>query len=230
MSGLVGVAAAMLSQSEKRVEIAAENVANLSSPGYKKRVGFSEMIASPTGISSQSSSFVDLSAGKLRQTGNPTDLAIVGDGFFVVSDQQETGYTRAGQFTRTADGRLVNAQGLALQAADGGDLVLQDGAFSISADGIVTQAGAPVGRVAIADFADRGPLGESGGLFRATAADPVDATGAVVRQGSLEASNVSTGEEMVAMMEALRRAEGAQRLVNVYDELMGRILGSVGQS
>jgi flagellar basal body rod protein FlgG len=175
-------------------------------------------------------SFLDLSAGKQVETGSPTDLAIDGSGFFVVRGTGDAAYTRQGQFTRTSDGHLVTSGGLALQAADGGDIVLANGPFTVGADGIVTQQGAPVARVAVVDFSSRTGLAESGGLLTGAGSDSVDAPGATVRQGALEQSNVSTGEEMVSMMEALRRAEGAQRLVNVYDELLGRVLSTVGQN
>jgi len=233
MRGLPGIAAAMLSQSERRVEIAAENVANMSTPGYKRRVGFSELL--PQGgrqsvAEPSSSSFTDMSVGKIVETGNPGDLAIGGSGYLVLQDDHGIAYARTGQFARTADGRLVTAQGLVLQSADGGDVVLRDGAFAVDPDGTVTQAGAPVARLALVEFAPDAVLSARAGGFAAAGAEPTPAAGAAVRQGALEASNVSTGEEMVAMMEALRRAEGAQRLVNVYDELMGRMLTTLGQN
>jgi flagellar basal-body rod protein FlgF len=233
MEGLPDIAATILSQAQRRVEVAAENVANVSTIGYKKRTSFSEISQSAaqgmTGPPSLSS-FVDYSAGKQMDTGNPNDLSIGGEGFFEVRSDDRVMYTRQGQFDRDAQGRLVTGAGCALQLAGGGDLVLKDGPFQVAADGTVTQDGSPIGRIAVVNFADRGALSEVGGLFSAGSAESANAPGATVRQATLEASNVSTGDEMVAMMEALRRAEGAQRLVNVYDDLMGRALTLFGQS
>jgi len=222
----------MLANAQQRVETAAENVANVGTPGYKRQVSFSQLLATSSGDSreqAQVDSFIDASAGKQVNSGNPSDLFISGSGYFVVSDGDRMLFTRQGQFARAADGRLQTVSGHSLQAADGGDLVLKPGAFEVAVDGTVTQGGVPAGRVAIVDFPAAARLTETGGMIGAGEAEPAPIAGQL-RQGAYEASNVSTGEEMVTMMESLRRAEGAQRLVNVYDELMGRALSAFGQS
>ena len=234
MSGLIDLAAAILSQSGRRVELAAQNVSNVATPGYKKHVGFSEFLKTGELAGERvpaESSFVDFATGKQIETGNPLDLALGGSGFFVVRGEDSLLYTRHGQFQRDPDGRLVTGEGLALQARGGGDLVLRDGPFEVGPDGIVVQDGTPVGGIAVESFelpsalTDRG-----GGYFEAGSEASAEPAAATVRQGALEASNVSTGEEMVAMMASLRRAEAAQRLVNTYDELMGRALSAFGQA
>ena len=171
----------------------------------------------------------DFSSGKYNQTGNPLDLAISGNGYFTVRSEAETLYTRLGQFHRDESGRLITPQGFALQA-NGRDLILKGDAFSVSGDGTVIQAGEPVGKLSIVDFADtRNATYADAGMFRADDGAVTAVDQPSVRQGQLEASNVSTGDEMVSIMEALRRAESGQRLVGVYDELMGRVLTTFGQ-
>jgi flagellar basal-body rod protein FlgF len=230
--GILETASIMLSHAQGRVETAAHNVANMSTPGYKRQVSFSEALSSipdQYGQNIRQSSFVDASQGKQVNSGNPSDIYISGPGYFVVSDGEKTFFTRQGQFERSADGRLRTGAGQVLQALDGGDLVLKPGAFEVAADGTVTQAAVPVGRISIMDFPASARLAEAGGAMSAEGAEPAPVE-AQLRQGAFESSNVSTGEEMVTMMDALRRAEGAQRLVNVYDELMGRALTAFGQS
>lgn len=232
MSGLVETATYILSRAEKRVEASAHNMANVSSPGYKRRVEFSEVMAGQLRAAGpDSSSATDFTAGKPVNTGSKFDLSIAGDGFFAVRGPEQLLYTRQGQFRRDPEGRLVTSQGYALQAKGGGDLVLKGSEFEVAADGMVTEAGEPVARVAIVDFENRATMvrGESG-LFAAAEADAADVAAPSVRQGVLEASNVSTGDEMVAIMEALRRAEAGQRVINVYDDLMGRALSAFGQN
>lgn len=237
MGGLLESATAMLSHAERRVEVSAQNLANLTTPGYKRRVSFSELVKAEPAVQNHqnqmptlSASF-DFSSGKQVETGNPGNIAIGGDGFFVVRSGDRLSYTRQGQFERDQEGRLVTPQGLALQARGGGDVVLKSGDFQIVADGTVLQEGEPVARIAIVDFEDRRILfaGE-GGTFEAAESDAIDVETPSVRQGVVEASNVSTGDEMVSIMESLRRAESAQRLVNVYDDLMGRALSVFGQA
>lgn len=229
------IAAQILSRAEQRAEIAAQNITNASTPGYRRRVSFSELVAATPGAVPGASgerigSVADFTAGQLRQTGNATDLAIAGDGFFVVRGADDaTLYTRAGQFHRDPDGHLVTAQGQVLQAADGGDMTVGEGAFQVAADGTVTRNGEAVARIALVDFDDRRGLAPAEGGFAAGTADPHAVTGGTIRQGMLESSNVDTGDEMVAMMESIRHAETGQRLVTTYDDLMGRALNLFGQ-
>lgn len=174
---------------------------------------------------------VDLSAGKLTQTGNPLDLAISGEGYFEVhGPAQALMYTRQGQFHRDDQGRLVTGAGLVLQADGGGDLDVGEGAIKVEVDGSVTLDGEPVGRVAIANLSDAAAADWIGGGFTAPAAAMTPAERPELRQGFLEASNVSTGDEMVSIMAAMRRAESGQHLMLTYDDLMGRVLTAFGQA
>lgn len=221
------IAAQILARAERRAEAAAQNITNASTPGYRRRIGFEEMLSLGAPGAPPAT---DFSAGQLIETGNPTDLAIAGQGFFAVRAEEGILYTRQGQFRRDDQGRLVTAQGLALQSAEGGDLIVAAGAFQVAADGVVTQEGEPVARIALVDFADRVTLrGGEGGAFSAGDAEPAAVAAPAIRQGMLESSNVNMGDEMVAMMEAVRRAETGQRLVTTYDDLMGRALNLFGQ-
>lgn len=230
MSGLVDIASGILAQSEGRAEVSAQNLSNTTTYGYKRRVSFSSLM-SPMAQSPASSTSIDFTPGKLVDTHNPYDLAIAGDGFFCVRGPDGMLYTRQGQFRREADGRVVTTQGYALQTRDGGDLTVKGDHFQVMEDGAVLDGGQPAGRLAIVDATDRRVATPTeGGMFSAPASAMVTLDSASVRQGVLEASNVSTGEEMVNIMEALRRAETGQRLVGVYDDLMGRVLNSFGQA
>lgn len=227
------VAAQILSRAERRAEVAAQNITNASTPGYRRRIGFEEALtgaAPASAVAPGSRDTTDFTAGQLGTTGNPTDLAIAGDGFFAVRGEEDVLYTRQGQFRRDDQGRLVGAGGLALQTLEGGDLIVGDGDFEVSADGVVTRNGEAIGRIALYDFSDRGALALRGaGLFAADSGEPLRVDAPAIRQGMIEGSNVSMGDEMVAMMEAVRRAETGQRLVNTWDDLMGRALNLFGQ-
>jgi flagellar basal-body rod protein FlgG len=232
------IAAQILARAEDRAEIAAQNITNASTPGYRRRVSFSEMMAAaqlqpgserrdPVRIGTAA----DFTAGQLSETGNPTDIAIGGQGFFAVRGGDAILYTRQGQFRRDGEGRLANAQGLVLQTIDGGDVVVGSGPFDIALDGTVTRNGEPLARIALVDFEDRALLAAAeGGAFSAGDAAPLAVARPAIRQGMLESSNVNMGDEMVAMMEAVRRAETGQRLVTTYDDLMGRMLNLFGQN
>jgi flagellar basal body rod protein FlgG len=227
------IAAQILARAERRAETAAQNITNASTPGYRRRIGFEQALsagAPAAAARSARNGALDFAAGQLSTTGNPTDLAIAGDGFFAVRGEDDLLYTRQGQFHRDDQGRLVNAGGLALQTLEGGDLIVGDGDFQISPDGVVTRGGEAIGRIALYDFSNRAALAQqAAGTFAAGEAEALQVQGPAIRQGMLEGSNVSMGDEMVAMMEAVRRAETGQRLVNTYDDLMGRALNLFGQ-
>jgi flagellar basal-body rod protein FlgF len=230
MANFVDMAAAVLSQAERGVEVSAQNLANAATPGYKSRVSFENLVGLQLDSAPEATSF-DFSPGKPINTKDPNDLAILGQGFFTVRGDGGVLYTRQGQFERTADGRLVTSQGLALQVQGGGDLVLDNGPFQVTSDGAVIQDGKPVGKLAIADVTDaRKPASTEGGMFSAPGGDVVQVDSVSIRQGAIEASNVSTGDQMITIMQALRRAEAGQRVVNVYDDLMGRALQVFGQA
>jgi flagellar basal-body rod protein FlgF len=231
--GPLEIAEIMLSRAQQRVELSAQNMANIATPGFKAHRRFHDLIATASieaGSDSNTASAIDFTSGKLQSTGDPYNLALSGSGFFVVRSDNDTFYTRDGQFHRDVDGRLLTADGLALQS-DAGDVVLKGADLKVLTDGTVLDGGQPAFRLAIADTENKQILQSAGGgAYAAPAATMHDVGSPIVRQGVLEASNVSTADEMISIMAALRAAESGQRVVQVYDDLMGRALTAFGQA
>lgn len=232
MEGLIESATGILSASERRLESVSNNVSNVSTPGFKRQISFEEVMSdrdsADTGVSFRHRA--DFSQGQMSRTGNPLDLAISGTGFFRLRADNEILYSRQGQFSVAADGTVVTRQGHVLQQAGGGDLVLERAAVEILEDGTVLDGTRPIARIglyAAADLASLRPLG--GSMFAAGEEAMEEAPAAAVRQGMVEASNVVLGDEMVAMMKAVRQAEGGARLVQIYDDLLGRAIAAFGQ-
>lgn len=240
LSDSVGI---ILSRVERRVEASSQNISNASTPGYKRAVSFETVLAAQdarlgwtdvevgSGARVGSKTAIDFSDGQLQTTGNPEDLAISGAGFFSVkSGDGALLYTRQGQFHRDENGRLMNAAGCALQQRGGGDLVLKSGEFKVLGDGTVMQSGEAVGRIAVIGMADTTAMAYAeNGLYTAPDAMISSMDDPSVNQGALEASNVSLGAEMMSIMAALREAQSGQRLMNIYDDLMGRAVTTFGQ-
>lgn len=236
MSGLVESAVAILSASEKRLEVVSSNISNVSTAGYKRRISFADLVANAgTGTDAVGALLTrtraDLAQGKLNATGNPLDLAISGDGFFQLRDGTETIYSRQGQFKLAADGTVVTPQGFVLQQAGGGDLVLDRANVKILADGTILDGARPVGRIGL--FAPSGatavqPL--DGSMFHFSDGAANEVSDPQLRQGMTETSNVSVGDEMVTMMASLRQAESGSRLMQTYDDLLGRAITAFGQA
>jgi flagellar basal-body rod protein FlgG len=231
MSGLIDSATAILGVSEQRIELVSQNVANAGTPGYKRQIGFASLLGAAGGSTALTfASTTDFSQGKLVKTDNPFDLAIGGAGFFQLRSNGALVYSREGQFRRAADGTLVTPAGDVLQQAGGGDLVLNSNDVKIAANGAVIDDGQPNGAVAVYAAASTATMQALGGGRYAAPADAMtESDGATVRQGMTEASNVTSSDEMVEMMAALQHAQSGARLVQVYDDLMGEALTSLGQ-
>lgn len=257
MNGLLELGGIMMSASERRLETVSTNVANTSTPGFKKEVTFQqalaardasdvrtfdalnvsssllvsqEQAAASASLPSGARTFTEFSQGSLRLTGKPLDLAISGEGFFQVRSGDHLYYSRGGQFERASDGSVTNAQGLILQAASGGDLVLGNGKVEILEDGVVLQQGLPIARLSLYRTVDGGILQRlGGGLFAAPADGMRETETPFIRSGMLESSNVQMAGEMVEMMKALREAEAGARIVQVYDSLAGQSITTFGQ-
>ncbi|PTS90573.1 hypothetical protein DBR17_01225 [Sphingomonas sp. HMWF008] len=228
MSGLVESASAILRVAQQRLESASQNVANITTPGYKRQISFVEVMASQPDRAGDVPALrlrPDLTQGKLSATGGPLDIAISGDGFFALRDGTTTLYSRQGQFTRAADGTLVTAQGYALQQASGGDVVVENSAVTIANDGTVLDAGRPVARIGVyVPDSSASMRSLDGSTFQLESGHATELASPMLRQGMIEASNVSVGDEMITMMAALRQAESGSRLVQTYDDLLGRAI------
>lgn len=232
VQGLIESASGILSASERRLENVSNNVSNISTPGFKRQISFEEVLAGrgAEAVESLIRHHSDLSQGQMKQTGNPLDLAISGPGFFRLRSGDGIVYSRQGQFSLAADGTVATAQGHVLQQAGGGDLVLERSAVEILEDGTVLDGGRPVAKIAIYAPGDPAALRPVGGSTFAAGDEAMEeAPAAGIRQGMVEASNVVLGDEMVAMMATVRQAETGARLVQIYDDLLGRAITTFGQ-
>jgi flagellar basal-body rod protein FlgG len=227
--GLLELGEILLAASQRRLEAVSYNVANATTPGYRKTLVFEHALdeARRTPSIAVASEFAQ---GPLRATGRPFDLALSGPGFFQVRGEERLYYTRAGQFERTGEGRLVDAQGSALQTADGADLIVGAGHVEILSDGTVLEDEAPVARIGVFVAQQESALeAVSGAFFVALPEAMREASRPVVRQGALELSNVDMADEMLDAMSALRAAEVGARIVQNYDTLIGQTISTFGR-
>ncbi len=223
----------------KELQSVANNIANLSTTGYRREglVFAEEVRALPlegasVAMTSARVRYTDELQGSLQETGGTLDLAIEGEGYFTVMTPAGERLTRAGAFTRDAEGTVVNMDGHPLLDEGGGEITVpfEAKAVAVAADGTVSVDGAPVARVGLVTVEDRTRLfRESGVLFRAEdgAAAPLE-DGRVV-QGFLEQSNVSPVSEMARMVAVQRAYEYGQKLLDQEDErirLVVRVLGT----
>lgn len=236
-SGIYSAAAAM-DIVERRHEAASYNLANASMPGYRRwlvdqRPSASEpeeRFAMDGGASSEELSAAtprpDLSHGSIQRTDNALDLALTGDGFFVVEGPDGPLYTRSGKFRLNGDGELVTVDGLHVRGTNGRiTLSGREGSHEvrISDDGRVHADGTQIGQLSIVRIDDPDQLTPAGRTLFAAPEDVVspDAKTGVL-QGSLETSNVQPIEELVTILVGSRQYEAAQRIIRSLSELAQR--------
>lgn len=237
--GLLETAASALVAVERRTEIAARNISNIQTPGYKREVAYSVIDSSlqsgNTNLRNQyaipvvESVLFDNAAG-LSDSGNPLDLALAGTGFLLLRDGERFYLSRGGQFRLDGNGALEDAQGRKVQQAGGGDLLLDTDSPQILADGAVISNGVPLGQIALVSAKD---LATNDALRRPLTADAAFAMPELLnpglRQGMLERSNVVLSDEMIGLIGSQRMAEAGAQMVRTYDGLMGQAIATFGR-
>ena len=235
VTGLIDAASAILLSAERKIEAASSNISNSSTNGYK-RIAIASEMASPNRQEfddfPDARQSVDTAQGQLTITENPLDIAIHGPGYFQLRDGERMVFSRGRSFQLADGGRLVDAEGRVMQQTNGGgDLVSSGGALEVLDDGTVLEDGLPIGQLGLWEADQASAVRAIGGtLFAIDEAALVEPAHSQVRQGFVESSNVLLSDEMVAMMAAIRQAEGGGRIVQVYDQLMGQAVQTFSRS
>lgn len=221
----------------RKMEIIADNLANMSTPGFKAEM--LAIIPDSDGVAASDQRFAvplgiarDTREGNLTYTGNALDLAIQGKGYFVIQTPQGERYTRNGRFALNAQGQLVTSNGLAVLGDSGGPISFppEAGKLSISADGTISAASGEVATIGIVAFENEHLLQRiSNGMFIAAEA-PKPAEKALVVQGSIEESNVQAIIQITEMMKVTRGYQSAQRIVQSEHERLRRAIQSLAST
>ena len=238
-------AAAAMNANARWQEVISDNLAAATVPGSRKEeVSFSAVsagtapgIAGLTGggfVMPNAKAAVNFLQGTLRPTGLPTDLAVEGPGFFEVQlPNGSHAFTRDGELQLNAQGQLVTKQGY-LVMSDAGPLQLDpanSSPISVTATGELSQGGALKGRLRLVEFSQPNqlqPIG--GGCFLANSPGmlPAPAQSSQIRQGFLESANTSPTTEMASLITAMRMFEANQKVMQMQDDRMGRVISDLG--
>ena len=228
---------------QRALDIAANNLANTDTTGYKFEelmTGADPVMPAHSKVGSTPVTFVtangvarDYTQGPLTQTGEPLDVAIDGKGFFQVSTADGTRYTRDGRFMLDPTGKLVTQDGDAVQGG-GGDINLdpKKGPVSISATGVISQGGAVVGQMSVVNFDDLSVLSkDDNNLFEDTSnSTPQPATGALIKQGMLEGSNVQPITQITRLIEINRAYAAASDMITSTSDLSKSAVERLGSA
>ena len=220
LQGFEVAAAAMKGRIDQQDAIA-NNLANVNSIGYKRKVvGFStfdkqlqdagsatrgSQTAAPRYSIPVAMVYEDLSAGEIRTTGSNTDVALDGPGSFVVEKEGKQRFTRSGAFKLDNIGQLVSSEGAAVLGENG--LIQIDGNdWSIDSEGNVRSADQIIDKLKI---------------------EGSETTKVV--PNSLETSNVNAVEEMVKMITAMRSYEACQKTIKSLDQILDKAINQMGR-
>lgn len=252
----LSIAATGMAAQQSNVEVIANNIANVNTTGYKRaRAEFSDLLYQTdrsAGVPGTSADQVVPEAvsfglgvravgvrnlhiqGSFARTGNALDLALNGPGYFQITGANgETFYSRAGAFSKNAQGQLVNGDGLALAPAitipsNTTEVVVNDAGQVFARVGAAAQLQG-VGQITLARFTNEAGLEPLGGnLFKETPASGTATIGvagengaATMQQGYLEASNVDPVKEITELIAAQRAYEMNSKVVQAADDMYG---------
>lgn len=238
--------------SQYRLDVVSNNLANATTTGFKKEGcttrAFDEMMGikikdmtvghlnQPIGNVSLGAkigeTYRDWNQGSMINTENTYDFALSGKGFFSVSFTNKIGetstmYTRDGSFQMNSEGYLVTKDGDYILGQSGPiQLPTNLNELSVQPTGEIYADGMYVDTFALVDFEDYNYLEKYGeNLFRAVDGAAQTDAKAIINQGYIESSNINVVSEMVDMITIAREYESGQKVINAIDEMLGKMVG-----
>ncbi len=224
----------------KRLDVIANNLANVNTTGYKRVAmsfcnSFTNRPGTDPSITQTRLNIIhsDLSQGGMVTTGNPLDIAIQGKGFFKLETPAGMRYSRAGNFRLDAQGTVIDAHGNPLQGERGPLVVPHGTKIAINLAGEIMADDTKIGKIAVVNFDAAERLESEGAHFfrlpRKSTAKEQPAKDALVHQGFLENSNVEVVREMVRMIEVARNVEAEQKIMTTSASMDEKVINNVGK-
>ncbi|WP_300672403.1 flagellar hook-basal body protein [Desulfoluna sp.] len=202
---------------ERQHELISNHLANANTTGFKKDILSFDRALNPILTT-------DYSQGNLIETGNPLDLSIEGEGFFKVNTPSGTRYTRDGNFTVDAIGRMVTQDGFPVMGKNGPVTLTGDDIF-FGEKGEVIMDSLVFDSLDMVTMTDLRALNKEGSNLFSLNADQgreIPATEAKLRQGSLEGANITAVTEMTHLIDAQRMYESSGKVMRTSDETDAR--------
>ena len=234
-TGLYAACAGLVARTQA-LDVAAHNLANVNTSGYKAQAptfrsqlaeAENNVVSNP--ITQAIDSFgvlggerTDMAQGTIEHTGSDFDFALQGDGWFVVQSGSERLYTRNGNFHVNRQSQLVTADGKPVIGAQGPILVPQ-GKLTVSANGTLSVNGGVAGQLKVVQFADASVLTAQGNSYFTAATGRERPANADIVQGALEGSNVNGVAAGVGLVALQRNAEFLQQALTVFHSNFNRI-------
>ncbi|MFQ5972032.1 MAG: flagellar basal-body rod protein FlgF [Alphaproteobacteria bacterium] len=217
---------------QNQLDIIAHNIANSTTSGFQGQAAlFTEFLAQAQ--NGETLSYIhdrgmvrNTQPGALEPTASPLDVAIEGQGYFVVETEEGPRYTRDGAFRLDADGQLVTSAGAPVMSEGDLPIIFAPGEsdIQISADGTVSTENGEIGKLRIVTFEDEQDMRPLGSALLSTDQIPLEAPDARVLQGVLEGSNVRPVVEITRMIDVMRTYQATARMIESENERQRRAL------
>ncbi len=233
-SGIYAACTALMARSQE-LDVLANNLANVSTTGYKGETQFYEALTAASGnqtlgpLNTDVNRFgvlggqaLNLDAGSIKATNNPLDVALQGQGFLEVKTKAGYVFTRAGNLQTGAKGELQTAQGDPVMGIDAKHktvpIYLPSGPVAIAKDGTISVGGALVGKLKLVTFPPNTPLTPMGDAYiSAPVASAKPAANLSVLQGSLESSNVNPVQAETSLIALQRNFDLVERALKIFN-------------
>jgi flagellar basal-body rod protein FlgF len=239
----------LLSQEQalrRRLDVAANNMANANTIGFKREQPlFHEYVEQTTGAplaAANNTSFVldygavhDRTQGAFQPTSNPLDVMIDGPGYLAVETADgSTAYTRAGFLKVLENGDLGTAGGQKILGEGGRPINIppdQMAGLTIADDGTINGPQGPLGRLAVTTFGDETSIVQRGdGLVTGQNPTALAANATRFKSGGVEASNVQPIVETTKMVEILRSYEASVKMADSLASMRQRAIERLSKS
>ncbi len=233
-SGKYGAVSGMIGRMQMMENIS-EQLASIKVHGYKKGTPtFQARLAEAnSGLATKGANFaqvgkesIDFTPGQLEFTGDPLHLAINGEGFFQMQQEDGSfGYSRKGMFRLSPEGVLIDSSGRQVMSAGGGPLTLPSPDVDIVPDGSIWFNGEQVGQVGIFQFDDKSVLrrAQESSFVASDGSQPKLHPAPQLAQNNLESSNVDMMQTMVRMTANQRIFDATQKVLRLYSEMDGKL-------
>ncbi|MGN7868199.1 flagellar hook-basal body complex protein [Paracoccus sp. 22332] len=209
------------------MRVVANNIANANTTGFRREgVIFAEHLSAldrhgdTLSMAHARGRMIDLGQGVLTQTNGNYDLAIEGEGFFMVETPEGNRLTRAGAFLPSAEGELMTAEGFRLLDEGMAPIIVPAGAsgVAVGADGTLSANGVAFGKIGVFTAPEEAQLTHQGGTSFTIDGQPEPVDDVRIRQGFLEESNVDSVFEITRMIEVQRAYELGQSFLDREDQ------------
>ncbi|WP_237057179.1 flagellar hook-basal body protein [Microbulbifer sediminum] len=232
MDSLLAIAEANISARMEQISISSNNVANMSTTGYRSSVmvepSFEHTYRQAVGqVNTSHYSHVDFTPGNIRATGRSLDFALAGNGFFKLETPGGELLTRNGQFSIAEGGQLVGPNNWPVSLV--GQIDALDRDLDVKQDGRIFSKGEEVARFEIVTAESSQIQEVAPGLYRVREGSVQGHATPQLLQSHLEASNVNLLGEMQKMMSAVRSIESSQKVLRNYDALMDTAITTLGE-